>query len=491
MTLPQKRPRIYEINAFAWLRELSLVHGYEVTLGNIPSRAYNALAELHMDAVWLMGVWERSPAGAGIIEKNSDLVNEFRRILADYSSSDMTGSPYCVHRYAVDAALGGERGLTAARKELAKRGIGLILDYVPNHVAPDHPWVGEHPEYFIRGSLQDLASDPASYMEIGGNVFARGRDPYFPPWPDVLQLNAFHPGLRRAACSTLRGIAQLCDGLRCDMAMLMMNDVFARTWGHQAGPCPADEFWIGVIGEVKRDKPHVLFLAEAYWDLEWDLMKQGFDYCYDKRLYDRLISDAAESVRLHLQAKGEYQERLVRFIENHDEPRAAEAFPAGRLQAAAVAGTTLPGAKLFHHGQFEGLKVKLPVFLTRRPFEEVDGELSAFYVRLLDVIDLPVLRMGSWRLLERSGWPDNTSFMNLVSWCWQKDGEICLIVVNLSECPSQARVHISGVDLAGRTLVMKDLMSGKVYEGSGNETAEIGLYVDLGPWAYHVLLFNA
>jgi hypothetical protein len=99
-------------------------------------------------------------------------------------------------------------------------GMRLILDFVPNHVAPDHPWTGEHPEYFIRGEAADAQSDPASFIETGGRVFACGRDPFFPAWPDVLQLNAFDPGLRPAARDTVLDIAGQCDGVRCDMAML-------------------------------------------------------------------------------------------------------------------------------------------------------------------------------------------------------------------------------------------------------------------------------
>ena len=131
-------------------------------------------------------------------------------------------------------------------------------------------------------------------------MFAYGWDPYFPAWPDVLQLNAFHPGLRQTAIKTLADIARQCDGVRCDMAMLLLNAIFERTWGHRAGPRPATEYWRDVIQAVKGRHPRFLLLAEAYWDREWDLQQQGFDYCYDKRLYDRLAHDTAESVRLHL-----------------------------------------------------------------------------------------------------------------------------------------------------------------------------------------------
>ena len=161
----------------------------------------------------------------------------------------------------MDARLGGPDGLAAARAALAERGLGLILDFVPNHVAPDHPWTRAHPEYFVRGSDEDLERDPASFVRADGGVLANGRDPYFPAWPDVVQLNAFSPELRAAATETLGAIAAQCDGVRCDMAMLMMNDVFERTWGDRAGPRPADEYWPGVI-RGRQERPA---RASSFW----------------------------------------------------------------------------------------------------------------------------------------------------------------------------------------------------------------------------------
>ncbi len=288
-----------------------------------------------------------------------------------------------MRRYVVDDHLGGPTGLATARRQLRRRGLRLILDFVPNHVAPDHPWVSEHPEYFIQGSADDARSDPASFIEVGGKVFACGRDPYFPAWPDVLQLNAFHPGLRQAVIDTISQIAEQCDGIRCDMAMLLLNDIFERTWGGRAGSRPDADYWTTVIPAIKGRHPAFKFIAEAYWDLEWELQQQGFDFCYDKKLYDRMEHGPAEHVRQHLLADLPYQERMVRFIENHDEPRAAAAFTDGKDRAAAVMILTLPGARLLHEGQFEGWRVRLPVFLGRRPAEPVDHDLAAFYDRLL------------------------------------------------------------------------------------------------------------
>jgi hypothetical protein len=480
-------PVIYEINTWVWLRELGLKAGKPATLATVPPAEWDRIASLGFDAVWFMGVWERSPAGTAISMQNDGLIADFRRALPDFAPADNVGSPYCVRRYEVDAHLGGPAGLAAARKQLAARGLRVVLDFVPNHVAPDHPWASAHPGYFVRGNDDDLRRDPASFFASGANVLARGRDPYFPAWPDVLQLNAFDPGLRAAAVETVQRIADQCDGVRCDMAMLMMNDVFERTWGRRAGEHPVADYWPTLIPAVRERHPGFRFIAEAYWDLEWALQQQGFDFCYDKKLYDRMEHADAETVRQHLLADLPYQLGLVRFLENHDEPRAAATFPPAKARAAAVAVLTLPGAKLLHEGQFEGRKVRLPVFLARRPAEPVDADLAAFYERLLQETDRDVFRKGDWRLCERSGWPDNATHLNILAWCWEHNGERWLVVVNFSDVRSQAVVRPPWHDLEGLPWRLADPLSGEVFERGGDDLAMHGLYVSLEPWCRHFL----
>src|SRR5208337_1435005 len=164
-----KYPTLYEINTWVWLSELSLKTGTSVDLGSVPSAEWDAIAAFGFDAVWFMGVWERSPEGIAIANKNKNLVDDFRRALPDFKPEDNVGSPYCIRRYTVDKHLAGPKGLATARQELAQRGMKLLLDFVPNHLAPDHPWVCEHPEYFVVGDDKDLESDPASFLATGGN----------------------------------------------------------------------------------------------------------------------------------------------------------------------------------------------------------------------------------------------------------------------------------------------------------------------------------
>ena len=486
-----KHPVIYEINTWVCLSELSRTYKRPVNLATVPEEEWDALASYGFDALWFMGVWERSPLGIEISMRNKGLLEDFKRALPDFSAQDNVGSPYCVRHYVVDKHLGGPEGLAAARKALAKRGIRLILDFVPNHVAPDHPWAFEHPEYFIQGDTKDLEREPGSFFETGGKISACGRDPYFPAWPDVLQLNAFQPGLREAVIETVSKIADQCDGIRCDMAMLLLNDIFERTWGSRAGEKPANDYWRTVIPAVKAKHAEFRFIAEAYWDLEWELQQQGFDFCYDKKLYDRMERADPESVRQHLLADFPYQQKMVRFIENHDEPRAAATFSPGKGRAAAVAILTLIGAKLLHEGQFEGRIIRLPVFLGRRSDEPVDQDLVDFYDRLLKETNRDVFRNGEWRLCERTGWPDNQSCQNLLTWCWVKGEERYVVVINFCPDPVQARICLPWDELRGKEWRLHDVLCGNSYDRNGNEMRESGLYVELGPWQCHLFQASA
>ncbi|MBN2471118.1 MAG: alpha-amylase, partial [Anaerolineae bacterium] len=404
MTHWPQHPTLYEINTWPWLYGLSQQYGQPITLGNVPAEVWDDLAAPGFDAIWLMGVWERSPESRRIAREHPGLQLEYHRALPDFTPEDVIGSPYAVRRYVTDARLGGPEGLAAARQALAARGMRLVLDYVPNHVARDHPWIMEQPDYFIQGSAADRKADPDNWFAAGERVFAHGKDPYFPGWTDTAQLNAFHPGLRRASADTLIAIGDQCDAVRVDMAMLMVGRIFAGTWGARAGKAPQVEFWWEIIRQVKAAHPDLIFMAEAYWDMEWELQQQGFDYCYDKRLYDRLAHAGPAAIQGHLEADPDYQSKLVRFIENHDEPRAAATFSPRQAGAAAVVAGTLPGARLFHQGQLEGAQIKLPVQLRRRFMEPASADLHAFYTTLLAALRAPVFHAGEWQLCERGGW---------------------------------------------------------------------------------------
>jgi glycosidase len=484
-SVPRHRfPYIYELNTWPWLARLSARAGRPVDLASVPAAVWDDIAAGGFDAVWLMGVWARSPAGVALALANPSLVASFQAALPDYRSDDVVGSPYCVRDYAVDERLGGRTGLATARRALAARGMRLVLDFVPNHVAPDHPWTAQYPDRFVAGTDDDVQREPNAFVRVGDQVLANGKDPFFPAWPDVVQCNAFSSGLRAAVVETLRDIADQSDAVRCDMAMLVMNDVFERTWGERAGARPADDYWNTVIGAVRDTHPEFRFIAEAYWDLEWALQQQGFDYCYDKRLYDRLVNESASSVRGHLLADDQYQARLLRFVENHDEPRAASIFDPARERAVVVATLTQAGARLVHDGQAEGWRTHLPVFLGRFPDEPTDDGLQRFHRSLLAALRDGTFRDGVWRLCDVRGWSGDDRFEHLVAWSWEGD-QRWLIVVNLSDVRAAALVSARWPDLRGSVCRLADPTTDITYERKGDDVCD-GLFVDLEPWHWHV-----
>ncbi len=438
--MPPKHPALYEINTPVWLNDLSQKYERPVDLSSVPAEEWQAVAALGIHYVWLMGVWQRSPSAVAITRNNPIAIDQFKQVMPDYEDKDLIGSAYSIKDYTADSRVGGSQGLACARQQLAALGIGLILDYVPNHVAPDHAWTQSHPQVFIHGAPQDLERDPESFMQIGDSVIARGRDPNFSAWQDVLQLNAFHPDLRSQTTKTINAILDQCDGVRVDMAMLMINRIFQATWKQKAGPILAEEFWPAVIAKVRAKHLHALFIAEAYWNTEGELQHQGFDYCYDKGLYDAIRDRSARQLCATLKQDSAFQQRLVRFIENHDEHRAADAFTGAYGHVAAMLAATLPGMRFFHEGQFEGRRKRISVLLGRRPQENPDPDSLGFYTNLLELLSYPVLQDGEWSLLTVQS--DKGGMLSrCLAWSWRDARDALLVIANISDQPYDVTIQ--------------------------------------------------
>jgi alpha amylase-like protein len=480
-------PLIYQINTRVWLTELSKSLGRPATLDDIPDVELDRLVQMGFDWVWFLSVWQTGPAGQRVSRTNHEWRREFEDTLPDLREEDIAGSGFAITGYTVHRDLGGDAALARLRKRLRTRGLKLLLDFVPNHTGLDHPWAEDHPEYYISGTELDQARAPQNYTWVkrkgGDMLLAYGRDPYFSGWPDTLQLNYGNPATQDAMIGELLRIAGQCDGIRCDMAMLVLPDVFERTWGLQA-----ELFWPKATQRVRAKSPGFVFMAEVYWDLEWTLQQQGFDYTYDKRLYDRLREGHARPVRDHLRADPDYQNKMARFLENHDEPRAAATFASGVHKAAAVITFLSMGMRFFHQGQFEGRKKRISPHLVRAPKESTDEMLHQFYERLLAVLRRRTVRDGQWSLLDCvPAWDGNGTWDSFLSFAWQGPGkERLLVTVNYAATQSQCYVPLPFSDLAGRTVRFKDLMTPASYERNGDELLSQGLYLDMPAWGYHV-----
>ncbi len=483
-------PALLQLNPRTYLSTL----GRDATLDDIPESYLEELAHKGFDWLWLLGVWSVGPTGRQISRTRSEWRAEYQKVLPDLCDGDICGSPFAIAGYQVDSELGGNAALARLRERMRRVGLKLLLDFVPNHIGFDHPWVTQHPDYLITGTVDDLDAAPDTWTELSdGRVVAYGRDPNYPGWPDTVQLNYFNPALRLAVLSEVCSVAQLCDGVRCDMAMLVEPDVFRQTWEGRAPHCVQGyaSIWPEIIETVKRQQPQFIFMAEVYWNLEARLQRCGFDYTYDKTLYDRIMQRSAPHLRPHLVAPRDYQAKMVRFLENHDEPRIAALLKANEHQAAAILTFLSPGLRFFHDGQMSGKRIRVPVHLKRAPREKSSPELEAMYKRLIPIVNSPTGKHGTWHLLEtRQAWVGNPTDVNFICYMLEHPLQTLLVVVNYASYRGQCFVripHRSWLE-EGTTIEFRDLLSHERLVRSASDIAERGLFVDIAEWQCHIFV---
>ncbi len=488
-------PNLYEINTAVWLYELSEKHGTRMTIGQVPASEWDRLKESGFHFVWLMGVWKRCRSDREYFLASPHNVSLCNTILPGWTEEDIIGSPYAIECYEPDPYyIGGWEDIDRVSRELHDRGMRLILDFIPNHTGLEHPWVKTHPDYFIQVSEKEHEKNPADFYPVSHNgktlYLANGRDPYFPPWSDTLQLNYFNPQTRQAMVDEILKMARHCDGFRCDMAMLVLSGIFQKTWGWtregERSDAPREEFWTWVRHAV----PGSLLIAESYWDTEWDLQQLGFDYTYDKRLYDRVVSSSALDIYVHLNADVGFQNRLTRFIENHDEKRSAEIFGRERLTAPAALFSTLPGMKLYYQGQIEGKRIRVPVQMRRVMHEEEDRTTSSLYEKLLSINKQDIFREGEWRLREVFPLTDNAPH-DLIAYTWKAGHRIKLVVVNMGNATAGGRIPLQDLAAGDRNYKLLDELNDLIYLRNGNEMKYPGLIVILGPFMAHIFDISA
>jgi len=488
-------PHLYELNARVFLARLSEKHRRILTLATIPEEEWQFLASKGFDLVWLMGVWERSPGARHRALLDPYLRQEYDSALPGWTEEDVAGSPYAIYAYELDHALGAPEELPQLKARLNRLGLRLMLDFVANHLALDHPWTLSNPHRFVRGSEKDFRSHPDWFFSPNGRIYlAHAKDPNFPPWTDSVQVNFRSPDLREALINELLRISEVADGVRCDMAMLALNHVFKEIWGNTVkdGVEPQTEFWSEAISRVKRFHPDFLFLAEAYWGLERELQSLGFDFTYDKVFYDLLRSSTPKEIRSHLAIDNAYQRHSARFIENHDEPRAVGAFGLQRSLAAVVVMATSPGLRFFHDGQLEGRSIRIPIQLVREPEEPANPEIIKFYDRLLAICSAPAFHEGEWiqgEASQKSAGPE--THLNLLSSFWRYGQQLKLAVVNYSPNPAQGWLKLPLQFKTAERIVLLDEWTGLTAIYNAKEVQSQGLHMDLGPWQARMMDIRA
>lgn len=473
---------LYQINTRVGLKEN---WGRKATLKDVPDEDLDRQAGMGFEWIYLLSVWQTGEAGLKASRTIPQWVKGFKEQLPDLEEDDICGSGFAITGYELDRSLGELWELLQFKERLNKRGMKLMLDFVPNHTAMDHPWVKDHPEYYISGTERDLESNPHNFTRLedmpGRPVFAYGRDPYFTGWADTLQLNYGDPGLREAMLAELVKVSAFCDGLRVDMAMLITPEIFRQTWGIDIAP-----FWPDAIAMVKRIKPGFCFLAEVYWDMEWELQQQGFDYTYDKRLYDRLIDMETRPVKDHLRADMDFQRKLCRFLENHDEKRIASVLEPDIHKAAALITYLSPGLRFFHQGQIQGWKNRLSVHLCRRNMEADDPMISSYYSRLLSILKEEITGAEDWKLMEvfdKAG--TNVPDPPIIAFQWRSKKSILVAAINYSPGIAGGRLKIPGFTGEPQILLEDDRSQTVPGSDSNIENDQIGLV--LPPWGFRII----
>jgi Alpha amylase, catalytic domain len=471
-------PHLYEINTWAWLERLSAQYDRLIRLGDVPDSEWDALADRGFDIIWLMGVWQRSLEARRIALSAPENIAQYDLALPGWKPSDVIGSPYSVAAYVPNSRIGTFDSIDLVREKLHARGMMLFLDFVGNHTALDHPWTRLYPEYYVQGTRDDFQKDPSSFNEVATpgspRFLALGRDPYFPPWRDVAQLNHFSPEMRAAQIEELHAIAAYCDGVRCDMAMLHLNDIFGRVWSHllRGAQPPAKEFW----AEAHAAVPDLILLAEAYWDTEPRLLDLGFSFVYDKGLYDSVRDIDMAQVHARLGASVAYQSHLARFLENHDEARSESVFRQERLNSAGTLMGTLPGMRFYHQGELEGRRVHLPITLRICADEPPNPAAAAFFERVLRITNDDVFHTGQWKPLSVQPEGDATS-RNIVVYEWRSGKSWKVISVNLAGCESQGRILFGDCQFPAKEYVFYDELHDVRYVRTGDELRSPGLFV--------------
>lgn len=491
---------IYQIDIREFVSRLNELKNKAHNLNNLPDDFFSELQDLGVEFFWPLGIYEPSKASQQISISMKELHKKYSDSLPDWEETDVIGSPYAITQYKIANSLGGEEVYKKFRHKLKnKYNLKIILDFVPNHFALDSPVVQKHPEFFIRVPLKEVEinSEISTSIKIKDKeiTLAHGKEPYSPAWKDTLQLDYRSKKVCEFMIKELLKLSEKCDGVRCDMSMLLLSDIFFNNWKNF--PLPADyipvakEFWFDAIKKVKQRNPNFIFIAEVYWSRDNDLLDLGFDYVYEKKLYDLLIDYRIDLINEYIKKIFSFQKKRLLFIENHDEQRSAYVFPPEKLKAIATLIYTLPSMKLIYDGQLDGKKIHHAIQLKRICQENINQELKNFYNLLLHSIKKSSIIDGYFKFLQPiPAWEGNPAFYNFITFLYENDKlKKDLIVINLSPYQSQCKVKVESYDLIGKNFLIKDRLSDEQYFRNGDEMFNSGLYLDLKPYQSQIFEF--
>lgn len=457
-------------------------------LANISDDFFHTDSVKAADAVWLMGIWAPSPKSLEICRMHSGLQNEFQNNLANFTESDIIGSPYSIFEYTPNPLIAEHKlEIKQFRYKLNTLGKKLIVDFVPNHMAVDSPLITEYPEYFLYKKEKNPSVCKNSFLHPNGRIYFYGRDPFFDGWSDTVQWDFSHPEVIQLHKKILLELADISDGVRCDMAMLPLESIFKKTHGVKALP-----YWKNLISSVKVLRPDFIFIAEVYWNLEFELQQLGFDYTYDKTLYDRLKSKNTNEIFMHLQADAKFQNHSLRFLENHDEERALHYFGEESISYFSLL-CFLSGSILYHDGQEFGALKKIPVQLGRKEIEN-NPAIQSFYTRAFQQIEKRFEK--EIELIETKLTPyENDNLDMAIVKILKHENVLEVLIFNPYERIIYSKFSVPNALLEFfnqnfmEEIILEDLVTGKQFARTKKEILE-GIHVQLEPSRAHWFVIN-
>jgi hypothetical protein len=490
----RSNPHLIEINTRLWLKNLKQKHSYpEMTISSIPDEEWLNLKHLGFDAVWLIGVWDCGKKSYEIAKKDKELIEKAEKL--NYPIEKISCSPYSIVEYKLDPSLGFDWELKALKDKLNSFGLSLFLDFVSNHTSIDNAYHDDCMDCFIKATKEDYDRNPDLFYPIekdGKTIYlAYGKDPNFPSWKDTLQLNYFNPITREKMKENFMKVMEVCDGVRCDMVMLTLNDIHESTWGwllsKNGFKKPETEFWHEIISSAKHIRPDFVFLAEVYWGLEWKIQQMGFDYTYDKVIYDRLKSMGSDEIRGHLRAERLYQKRSARFIDNHDEIPSISAMGKQKSMAAAVIISSIRGLRFYNDLQLKGVDKHIPLQFQDIELDKLKNmEIEKFYEKLLKISDHPAFHGGEWNLLELAPiQPEDRSYRNFVAFNWIQRRTMKIVVVNYSQEISSALIKVS-IKAKGENAVIYEEFSERFFTFKLEEISNGLMVRDVSPYGFYI-----
>ena len=555
-------PRLVLIakNIYVWLDQLSKAYGRSITkLNEIPIEELGTLQNRGFSGLWLIGLWERSPAS--------------QKIKQLCGNPEAVPSAYSLYDYQIAEDLGGEDAYQDFRDKAKKHGIRLASDMVPNHVGIYSRWVVEHPDWFVSISHNpfpwytyggtDLSHDERVSLFVEDHYYSRtdaavvfkrvdrwtgseqyvyhGNDGTSMPWNDTAQLNYLNPEMREAMIQTILHVARKFPVIRFDAAMTLTKRHFQRLWFPQPGTGGAiptrtefgmskqefdkampNEFWREVVDRLASEAPDTLLLAEAFWLLEGYFVRTlGMHRVYNSAFMNMLRDEDNSKYRLVLKNTLEFDpeilRRFVNFMNNPDERTAVDQFGKdNKYFGVCTLMITLPGLPMFGHGQVEGYAEKYGMEYRRAYWDEYpDQSLIERHDReIFPLLHRRHLFAGVENFLlydffTSDGKVNEDVFAYSNSFGSEKSivafhnknghatGWIRTSVMYSAKDPKNGkRIVVQktlGVGLAippadNRFTVFRDHQSRLEYIRRNSDLCEQGLYVELGPYEYHVFL---